>query len=217
MMKKLMSVVIAVLLIMCVACPAFAAGSNDSPVDMAAKGPDGETVDIEVSAATETFDIPVEDGGTVDFGDGEEVAAETLTVVYQQDLHVDPEDLPVTITFEVPAAGKNDVLHVMHYTNGAWVQVAQATGTTVTATFTDLSPVAIVLEKKASSGYEPPKDTPSSITGPIYGGTGSSSSSSGTTTTSPQTGADMTVLYVSAAVMLLAGAVAFAAKKHVKD
>ena len=194
-MKKLMSIAVAVLLVACMACPAFALDSNTETCDVTATGPSGETVAIEVSAPTETFDIPVEDGGTVDFGDGEEVPAEDLTVVYAQDLHSDV--LPVTITFDVPAAGANDILHVMHYNGSAWEQVAEATGSSVTATFTSLSPVAVVLQTvKASS-------TP---------GTGE------TTTTSPQTGMDMTALFASVAVMLMAGVVAVAAsKKNVKE
>ena len=195
MMKKLMSVVVAVLLIMCVTCPVFAFGSNDEPCDISATGPNGEAVDIEIGPATEIFDIPVEDGGTVDFGDGDVVPAEDLTVVYQHDLHSDV--LPVTITFDVPTAGANDILHVMHYTGSAWEQVAKGTGTSVEATFTSLSPVSIVLQTVKTSG------TP---------GTGDDEKP-----TSPQTGMDMTALFASVAVMLMAGAVAFAAKKHVKD
>lgn len=189
-MRKFIRAAVVLTMVLCLSVTAFAApGADTSPtqeceIDMASvKGPNGEHVDIEISDPTEHFDFE-EQGDTIDFGDGKEVNAAALSVVFEKDITSDV--LPVTITFNVAGAGSNDILHVMHYNGSEWEQVAEGRGNSVTATFTSLSPVAVILEHPSGA----------------HTAVG----------TSPKTG-EQPVLLAAAAVALLAGAVAAAALK----
>lgn len=193
-MKKFIRAAVVLGMILCLSVTALAA-ADISPTGVCeidpknVTGPDGNPVDFEITDIDEQ-EIPVEYGGEVDFGDGDPVPAESLTLVFWKD--IDSDTTPVTITFDVPAAGANDILHVMHYNGTKWEQVAEGKGSSVTATFTSLSPVAVVLEHPAE-------------TTPVPGGT-----------TSPVTG-EAPVLLVAAVVALLAGTVAVVAVKKRKE
>lgn len=194
-MKKFIRGAVVLCMILCLAVTAFAADNSRTytgEIDMGSvKGPDGQPVDIEVGEPTEHV-VFVEDGGTFDFGNGDVVDTDQLSVVFEKDISSDV--LPVTITFEVTGAGSNDILHVMHFNGSAWEQVAEGTGDSVTATFTSLSPVAIILESPAEPDPTAPSDP-------------------GTNTpTSPKTG-EQHVLLAATAIALLAGTVAVVAVK----
>lgn len=195
-MKKFIRAAVVLCMVLCLSVTALAA-ADISPTGVCeidqenVKGPNGEHVDLEISDINEQ-EIPVEYGGEVDFGDGDPVPVESLSLVFWKD--IDSDTLPVTITFDVPAAGANDILHVMHYNGTKWEQIAEGKGDSITATFTSLSPVAVVLEH--------PTETPSA---PVVDGP-----------TSPKTG-EAPILLVAAAVALLAGTVAVVTLKKKEE
>lgn len=195
-MRKLIKIAVALGLVLCLATVAFAApnpgGSFTSNTNITgATGKDGTPAQVTESAPTVTLtaDQAVEvlkdvaPAGT---------KAEDLSVVYSMDLSVPAEVLPVSITFEVKGAKADDNIYVLHYNGSAWEVVANGKGATITAVFTSLSPVAVVLQPAEKTANPP------------AGGDGP---------TSPQTSAEMLTLYVGVAVVLIAGAVALAAKK----
>lgn len=185
-MKKFIRGAAVLGMILCLAVTALAAPGDKDPsttslceIDMDnVKGPNGEHVDLIIGDVKEEI-IPVEIGDPVDFSSKDEDT--DVTVVYLKDITSDV--LPVTITFEVPAAGANDVLHVMHYNGEDWDEITRGTGSSITATFTSLSPVAVVLERPAET-----KPTPGGPTSPVTG--------------------EAPILLVAAVVALLAGTVA---------
>lgn len=188
-MKKVLSLVLALTMAACLAVPAFAVGSRNDGVT----APSGLTVgSTEVPAAaaagiesnlTQTLQTA---GVTVGSG-------ETATAVYLEDLTGDPG----TYTFTVDSAGPNDKLIVLHWNGSAWEKVGEGTGKTVTATFSSLSPVAIVLVKGKGPSTPTTPGTSGATTAP----------------TSPQTGAPMAVPFTGIAVIALAGLVAVKARK----
>lgn len=181
-MKKLLRIAVVLGLVMCLSVSAFAAGNSTQGVKVeTAITADGHTLTVE-EKATETKPTTADAATAVVAAGTAGVKAEDLTVAWVADLHVEiPAGGSVTITFDVPTAAADQNVFVLHYDGTKWEQVGKGKGSTVTATFTSLSPVAIVIEKPAT--------TP--------GGT-----------TSPTTGEEPALLIVAAAVALLAGTVA---------
>ena len=200
-MRKLLKIMLALGMVACLTCTAFAA-SPTAEVNYTAKGANGpvtvtESAPTETPTASEAVEVlkNVAPAGT---------KAEDLSVVYSMDLSVPAEQLPVTITFEVKGATANDDVYVLHFDGSAWEVVAHGKGGTIDATFTSLSPVAVVLQAAAPAASAPGTGTSGGTTG---------TQSDGSTPTAPQTGADMTMLYAGIAVFVAAGAVALVARK----
>ena len=215
-MKKFLSVVMVVVLALSLGMAAFAA-------DSVTEVPGGVKVPTSVTETVEGEEVVVElTTGTVAAGDkltyteaakvlGSAVTAgKNVAVVSLFELTADREVTaanPLTVTFTVPQG----TYVVLHKAGDKWEVVSDVTtGTSVTATFKSLSPVAIVklTDRGASSPSElPDYDKPaSSLTTP-----GTSSGNKGDT--SPNTGMDSTIAFALAAV-LMAGAVICATKKE---
>ena len=200
-MRKLLKIMLVLGMVACLTCTAFA--SKTYTVDKSAQGANGpvtvtESAPTETPTAAEAVEVlkNVAPAGT---------KAEDLSVVYSMDLSVPAEDLPVTITFKVSGAEPEDDVYVLHYNGSTWDVVASGKGGTIDATFTSLSPVAVVLQAAAPAASAPGTGT--------SGGTTGTPQSDGSTPTAPQTGADMTMLYAGIAVFVAAGAVALVARK----
>ena len=200
-MRKLLKIMLVLGMVACLTCTAFAASPTDG-VNWSATGANGpvtvtESAPTETPTAAEAVEVlkNVAPAGT---------KAEDLSIVYSMDLSVPAEQLPVTITFEVKGATANDDVYVLHFDGSAWEVVAHGKGGTIDATFTSLSPVAVVLQAAAPAASAPGTGTSGGTTG---------TQSDGSTPTAPQTGADMTMLYAGIAVFVTAGAVALVARK----
>ena len=80
--------------------------------------------------------------------------AEGMEVVAVKE--VKAEKLPATITFAVSGVTANTKVAVLHYNGAKWeadtVKGVKAGNGTITATFTELSPVAFVVDKSTVSG-----------------------------------------------------------------
>ena len=197
-MKKFLTMALAMVMAVCVAMPAFAAGSDTkstdieveeteetAPVGEPAKSADGKSIRIapptksipDASAALAQAGVTVPAGGTA-------------TVAYLQDIHAD--SLPIEMTFNIGGGDPNALLYVLHWNShtNVWETVAEGKGNWVHARFTSLSPVAVVR-----------------VTGvPATAG-------GRTVRTAPQTGASMMVPYIALVVMAMAGLVAMKARK----
>ncbi len=202
-MRKFLKIVLALSMIACLTSTALAISMTALADVGEAVGPNGpvavtESAPTETPTATEAVEVlkDVAPAGT---------KAEDLSIVYSMDLSVPAKDLPVTITFKVNGAKATDDVYVLHFDGSAWEVVAHGKGGTIDATFTSLSPVAVVLQAAA------PATTSAPSTGASGGTTGTQSD--GSTPTAPQTGADMTMLYAGIAVFVAAGAVALVARK----
>ena len=184
-MKKLLRIAVALGLVLCLSVTVFASVASVGVAGAVTAS--GQTVEVKEAPATVTPTV-AEAAAAVQV---EGVKAEDLAVAWVKDLSVViPEGGSVTITFDVPDAAEGQKVFVLHYNGSSWEKVGEGTGKVVEATFTSLSPVAIVLEKTAAAPT-PGGDKP----------------------TSPQTGADMTLMYVGVAVLLAAGAVALVTKR----
>lgn len=177
-MKKLLRIAVVLGLVMCLSVSALAAGASTTGVKVdTAVMADGTKAEVTESASAVT-PTTAEAAAAVQV---EGVKADDLTVAWVKDISVTiPAGGSVTITFDVPNAAADQKVYVLHYNGNQWEKVGEGTGKTVKATFTSLSPVAIVVAKAPASN---PGQT------------------------SPVTGEEP-VLLVAAVVALLAGAVA---------
>ncbi len=186
-MKKVLTLVLALMMAVCLAVPAFAIDSITDDTTFQADGGKEVTVSAPTADVTDAK-ATLESLGVSVTG--------TPSVVYLHNL--DCTDLPVTVTFTVANADSNDKLYVLHWNGSAWEKVGnEATGKTITVTFNTLSPVAVVMV---------------SVTNPSTPST-STSTSTPSAPTAPQTGAPMAVPFIGLAVIALAGIVAFKARK----
>ncbi len=194
-MRKFLTMALAMVMAVCVALPAYAAGpSTEEPIDTAATeekkedaptGVSPEGVTYWVSAPSES--IPSATAALSEAGIATPAGA-TATVAYLQDIHADK--LPLEMTFTIGGGDPNAKLYVMHWNGAIWELVAEGTGNWVHARFTSLSPVAVIR-----------------VTGvPATAG-------GRTVRTAPQTGETMTVTYIALVVMAMAGLVAMKARK----
>ena len=134
------------------------------------------------------------------------ISAEILTAIdaVPVNLEVSAQN-PVTLTFNVAGVKATDYIVVLHNNNGVWENIPCTVGDgTVTATFTSLSPIAIV---KLSA------DTKTAGTNNDGNNNGGNTTTDTTTTTpadgtavSPKTGAQMPVVAILA-VIFAAGAI----------
>ena len=215
-MKKFLSVVMVVVLALSLGMAAFAADSV-TEVGNGVKVPnsgtvtvDGEEVPVELTTGT----VAAEDKLTYteaakELKDlGISTAGKNVAVVALFELTADREITaanPLTVTFTVPQG----TYVVLHKVNGNWEKVGEGTGTSVTATFTSLSPVAIVKltdRNVTPTPGLPDYDKPASSLNP-------GTSSGNNNDTSPNTGVDSTIAFALAAV-LMAGAVICATRKE---
>lgn len=181
-MKRTFVVLLTIALAVALCCTTvFAAGSKSDAVEIAgavdSNGNKATVTESETTTAVITEEIAKQVGSITE-------DAKNLSVVYQKDLSSDV--LPVTITFTVDGTA-GQTLYVFHHNGGAWELVASGKGPSVSATFTSLSPVAVVSTAGSSSG-----------------GNGQ--------TTSPETGAAMGI-FAAFGIAAAAGISAVAARK----
>ena len=190
-MRKVTHAAIALLLILSLSCTAFAANSITYAAEVnTAKDASGNTV--EVTTKTSTVQMTQDQAETLLQAAGVS-QDKTVSVAFLADVSV-PEgtQFPVDITFDV--AGVTTGMDVVVYHFSAEKNEWEAMPTTVangnvTATFTSLSPVAVLV---AADGAE---------------GEG--------TVTSPKTGESNLVYYVGAAALIAgAGTLLVVRKKH---
>lgn len=193
-MKKLLRIAVVLCLAMALGITAFAAPGDDSE-----GGPGvGTVLDNNGNEVATTISEPsvtpsVADAAATIKATNSDVKAENLTVAWVRDIKANiPAGGSVTITFEVPGATADDTVYVLHFENSAWVTVAKCKGNAISAEFTSLSPVALVMEKGEPTVAPKPGDE------------------------SPKTGEEP-VLLAATAVVLLAGAVAVVALKKKEE
>lgn len=158
--KKLTALVLAVVCAMALGMTAFAAGSPSagSVGSSAASATDKNGSAVEVTFGSSSVAAPSGADLQKLLGDA---FVEGMAVRNVMDVSVpDGTAFPVTITFNVSGVTADSHVAVLHYNGSAWEVVSSKAGNgTVTATFTSLSPVAIVTDAagSAASGDASPK------------------------------------------------------------
>ena len=158
--KKLIALVLAVVCAMALGMTAFAAGSPSagSVGSSAASATDKNGNAVEVTFGSSSVAAPSGADLQKLLGDA---FVEGMAVRNVMDVSVpDGTAFPVTITFNVSGVTADSHVAVLHYNGSAWEVVSSKAGNgTVTATFTSLSPVAIVTDAagSAASGDASPK------------------------------------------------------------
>lgn len=146
-MKRTFIMIMTVVLVIALCCTSvFAAGSKTDIVEIIS------AVDLEGNdvAVTETdTSIPWLTEEIAASKDEVPEAAKELCVLYQKDLT--SETLPVIITFKVEGLD-GEKLYVFHHNGTDWEVITEGVGPTVEATFTSLSPVAVVSAVKTTEG-----------------------------------------------------------------
>ena len=150
-MKKLLRISVVLAMVLCLSLTAFASSTSGTRVERAV-GSDGSEVEVVEGPTTETpsvEDIVGAFPGDRDLVVGDDdVDPEDLTVAWVRDLKAEiPEGGSVTITFDVPGVTDDQHVYVLHFDGSSWDLVGEGFGSVVTATFTSLSPVAILVEK----------------------------------------------------------------------
>ena len=158
--KKLTALVLAVVCAMALGMTAFAAGSPSagSVGSSAASATDKNGDAVEVTFGSSSVAAPSGADLQKLLGDA---FVEGMAVRNVMDVSVPAgTEFPVTITFNVSGVTADSHVAVLHYNGSAWEVVSSKAGNgTVTATFTSLSPVAIVTDAagSAASGDASPK------------------------------------------------------------
>ena len=112
---------------------------------------------------------------------------QTVVNVQADDVEV-TTDKPITLSFPVAGVKAGDAIMILHFTGEKWETIAPdaVEDGKVTATFTSLSPIAIVKLTVAEADPTPaPEPTPNPTPAPTpgqQGGSGSNGSAAGTTT-----------------------------------
>lgn len=124
---------------------AYAAGSKSDVVEITkAVDKDGKKVTYKVSKSKAHTPLTEKIASEVLEADGiETVPASQLKVLWEKELTA--SKTPATFTFDVSGT-KGKTLYVFHWNGSEWEYVDKGTGTSVTATFDDLSPVGIVMK-----------------------------------------------------------------------
>lgn len=182
-MKKILTTIVTVATVVMVACASvFAAGSSTGLTEIAsAVDANGNPIETTVSESSVPMISP-------------EIAAEVaeedaaaMMLVWQRD--VTASVLPATITFNINGT-EGQELYVFHWNGSAWELITTGEGPAVTATFTSLSPIAIVAKQPVAEAAEETVEEEA---------------------TSPETGS--TVLLASLATLSVAGSSAFVVAK----
>ncbi len=190
-MKKVLSMVLALMLTTCLAVPAFAAGPSSTDQ---LEGPDNVTIkEVADTAVTETVQSVAKATEVLTtLGKIDTAKQEVVNVIVQD---IEPIGNPDgSYTFTVSGVAANDTVIVLHWTGSAWEFIGQGTGSKVTFSADAFSPFAFIVVKGKTD------DTPA--TNPPS-----------TTPTAPQTGAPMAVPFVGISVIALASIVAVKARK----
>ncbi|MCQ2483598.1 MAG: hypothetical protein MJ153_08945 [Clostridia bacterium] len=157
-MKKLISLIISLSMICSIGFAVLAAGSPDGVVDVSGgKDADGNSIEVTI----EDTDVPLCTPEIASRLTG--VPASELKLLWQKNLS--SETLPATFTFT--CNGTDDKpLYVIHYNGSDWELITSGTGPSVTATFTDLSPVALFVREAETPTATPAADGADKPTSP---------------------------------------------------
>ncbi len=120
-----------------------AAGSMSDVVEITkAVDADGNDDAITISEMDKEAPLLTEEIAAAEINDG--VKPEELAVLWQKD--VTAAKLPATLTFKANGVKDNQMVYVFHWTaeKEKWELITSGKGSTIEATFTDLSPVGIV-------------------------------------------------------------------------
>lgn len=190
-MKKFLTTLLSTLAIVSIcATSVFATGSTEDLVDITS-GVDSNNNKVTYSVSDVDAAVPALTAEVASAATG--VPASELKVLWQKDLTSDT--LPATFTFNVNGADATTEVYSFHWNGSAWELMNKATGTSITTTYTSLSPVGIVIRVKAASAANTNDDNKPATT-PSTGAT------------SPKTG-DSIVLYTSISVVVIACSAAF--------
>ena len=157
-LKTCTVLVLALAMVFGVSNIAFAAGSKSDVVEITkAVDKDGKEVEYTVSKSTAHTPLTAKIASEVLEADGiETVPAEQLKVLWEKELTASAT--PATFTFDASGTdGKT--LYVFHWNGSEWEYVDKGTGTTVTATFDDLSPVGLVVKLDSAPNPKTGDDT----------------------------------------------------------
>ena len=140
-MRKVTRVAVALLLILSLSLTAFAAGSKTYATEVsAAKDASGNAVEVTTTAAS--VQLSQADAESMIKADEGQVVSIAYTA-----------DVSVVITFSVSGLTSDMKVVVLHYNGSAWETVdSTVSNGSVTATFTSLSPVAVVVAADQAVG-----------------------------------------------------------------
>ena len=159
-MKKFTSLIISLVMICSLSFAALATDSPDGVVDISgAKDSNGSAIEYTTDDTTVPLCTPEICSRLTN------VPADQLKLLWQKDISSDT--LPATFTFTCGGTD-NKTVYVLHYNGSDWELITSGTGPSVTATFPDLSPVAVfvrdgVTPDGGSNGSTSPKTADNNI------------------------------------------------------
>ena len=145
-MKKLLSVVVALVVVLGLTSTAFAAGSVSDVVDVKGTDANGAAVELTIADMDQNADpwLTVEEAAEI-IGEGTQPSE--LAIPWQKD--VTAATTPVTLTFTASGVTSSQTIYLFHYKDGAWAIEASAAGAEVSAEVDSTSPFALVIKTPA--------------------------------------------------------------------
>lgn len=164
--KKVVGVLLSLTLLFAMSVNVFAAGSssaNGAIKSATATNKNGKAMEIKIGAPKQSIDI---NGVKSILGSAFVEGMEVYDVMEVTAINATTADFPITVTFQVPTVVSTTKVAVLHYGAGGWENVAATPGKgIISATFTSLSPVAIVVDKNTAVSTSPSKTGTSPKTG----------------------------------------------------
>lgn len=160
-MKKIASLIISLVMICSLSFVALATDSPDGVVDISgAKDSNGSAIEYTTNDTTVPLCTPEICSRLTN------VPADQLKLLWQKDISSDTH--PATFTFTCNGTD-NKTVYVLHYNGSDWELITSGTGPSVTATFPDLSPVAVFVKEGetpnggGSNGSTSPKTSDNNV------------------------------------------------------
>ena len=146
-MKKVLSMVLAVVVLFALTIPAFAAGSKTDPVEIAETTYDRNHQDW-------TEDEPSVEPSDEEASEATDVPEEEIDVIWTVDY--DTENYPADVTIDAPGTD-GLTIYILEYIDGEWVVIGEGTGPSVTFPVQQGGTISVVV--RHPQPQRPAKDT----------------------------------------------------------
>ncbi|MEG0962451.1 MAG: hypothetical protein RSD28_01995 [Lachnospiraceae bacterium] len=163
-MKKILTAALAMVMTLTMGMTALAAPSVTQNNIVGAKDKNGKAVEVTMKEVAATTATDASNNVKTVLGTSYK---ETMKVLKVMEVSAPAGTVfPITITFKAEGVNAKSSVYVMHYNGTAWEKITAVAGEgTITATFNSLSPVALVVDTKTTTGAPKTADNGVAVAG----------------------------------------------------